>query len=232
MSGSAPRRSRSSTKHRRVAAHLRIRRKGGYATEPVAHAGSPPRLHAEWTPSRLRPHPEQGYRSCLGLMKLHARLLRRTPGGRLPPRTGHRHAELRIRQVHPRGPAWTRPATTRNTRSPCPQSTPTSAGRSTTPFSPNGKESVTLSASPTHPRPAPRTPALGHGPGLRGADSHARHQRAVLRGPPLPPPRTREDGPGTAPLPGVSKATPNSTSTPPSNDASTSRLPAGWTAPS
>ena len=53
---------------------------------PAAH-----RAHAEWTPSRLiawgrkagphtaafverllesRPHPEQGYRSCLGLMKL------------------------------------------------------------------------------------------------------------------------------------------------------------------
>ena len=77
-------------KHRRVAAHLRIRRKGGYATEP-AHMPAAHRAHAEWTPSRLiawgrkagphtaafverllesRPHPEQGYRSCLGLMKL------------------------------------------------------------------------------------------------------------------------------------------------------------------
>ena len=77
-------------KHRRVAAHLRIRGKGGYATEP-AHMPAAHRAHAEWTPSRLiawgrkagphtaafverllesRPHPEQGYRSCLGLMKL------------------------------------------------------------------------------------------------------------------------------------------------------------------
>ena len=77
-------------KHRRVAAHVRIRRKGGYATEP-AHMPAAHRAHAEWTPSRLiawgrkagphtaafverllesRPHPEQGYRSCLGLMKL------------------------------------------------------------------------------------------------------------------------------------------------------------------
>ena len=77
-------------KHRRVAAHVRIRRKGGYATEP-AHMPAAHRAHAEWTPSRLiawgrkagphtaafverllesRPHPEQGYRSCPGLMKL------------------------------------------------------------------------------------------------------------------------------------------------------------------
>ena len=76
-------------KHRRVAAHLRIHRRGGYATEsshmPAAH-----RAHAQWSPSRLiawgrrvgpdtaifverllesRPHPEQGYRSCLGLKR-------------------------------------------------------------------------------------------------------------------------------------------------------------------
>ena len=121
-------------KHRRVAAHLRIRRKGGYATEP-AHMPAAHRAHAEWTPSRLiawgrkagphtaafverllesRPHPEQGYRSCLGLMKL----LRAYSAERLeaacPPRAGHRHAELRVRQVHPRnrpGPGRQRRAT-------------------------------------------------------------------------------------------------------------------------
>ena len=77
-------------RHRRVAAHIRGRKKGGYTTDPglmpAAH-----RAHLEWTPSRLvrwarktgpdtaafarkllesRPHPEQGYRSCLGLMRL------------------------------------------------------------------------------------------------------------------------------------------------------------------
>ncbi len=77
-------------KHRRVAAHLRIHGKGGYVTEP-SHMPAAHRAHAGWTPSRLiawgrktgphaaafierllesRPHPEQGYRSCLGLMKL------------------------------------------------------------------------------------------------------------------------------------------------------------------
>ncbi len=77
-------------KHRRVAAHLRIHGRGGYATEP-SHMPAAHRAHAGWTPSRLiawgrrngpdtalfverllesRPHPEQGYRSCLGLKAL------------------------------------------------------------------------------------------------------------------------------------------------------------------
>jgi transposase len=75
---------------RRVAAHARSPRKGGYTTNPD-HMPARHRAHLEWTPSRLiewgrtigpetaafvqkllesRPHPEQGYRSCLGLMKL------------------------------------------------------------------------------------------------------------------------------------------------------------------
>ncbi len=77
-------------KGRRVASHPRNPRKGGYSTiadhMPAAH-----RAHAEWTPGRLmnwaasvgpatgelvkrllmeKQHPEQGYRSCLGLMRL------------------------------------------------------------------------------------------------------------------------------------------------------------------
>jgi transposase len=75
---------------RRVAAHPRSPRRGGYTTNPD-HMPARHRAHLEWTPSRLiawgrtigpetgafvqkllesRPHPEQGYRSCLGLMKL------------------------------------------------------------------------------------------------------------------------------------------------------------------
>jgi transposase len=74
----------------RVASHVRSFRKGGYTTlkehMPAAH-----RAHAEWTPERLvrwakktgeataeltgailsrRVHPQQGFRSCLGLMRL------------------------------------------------------------------------------------------------------------------------------------------------------------------
>ena len=77
-------------KGRRVASHPKNPRKGGYSTiaehMPAAH-----RAHAEWSPGRLmnwassvgpatgelvkrllmeKQHPEQGYRSCLGLMRL------------------------------------------------------------------------------------------------------------------------------------------------------------------
>ena len=75
---------------RRVAVHVRSHRKGGYTTDP-SHMPAALRAHLEWSPSRLvswaatvgprtaafveqllesRPHPEQGYRSCLGLMQL------------------------------------------------------------------------------------------------------------------------------------------------------------------
>jgi transposase len=77
-------------KSRRVAVHVRLTGRGRYATQ-VAHMPRAHRAHAEWTPSRLiawaaqtgpatgrlvagilerRPHPEQGYRACLGLMRL------------------------------------------------------------------------------------------------------------------------------------------------------------------
>lgn len=77
-------------KGRRVASHRRSYRKGGYTTlrehMPKSH-----QRYLEWTPSRLirwagqigphtqnlvtlilenRPHPEQGFRSCLGLLRL------------------------------------------------------------------------------------------------------------------------------------------------------------------
>ncbi|HSW09422.1 MAG TPA: IS21 family transposase [Bacillota bacterium] len=74
----------------RVASHRRCYDQGRYITDP-AHRPPSHRNHLEWTPSRLvrwaqtfgsgtgqfverlleeRPHPEQGYRSCLGLMRL------------------------------------------------------------------------------------------------------------------------------------------------------------------
>jgi transposase len=75
---------------RRVAAHARVGGRGRFVTD-VVHMPHAHRAHAEWTPSRLiawadqtgpatgrlvagilerRPHPEQGYRACLGLMRL------------------------------------------------------------------------------------------------------------------------------------------------------------------
>ena len=74
----------------RVAAHRRSPTKGGFTTL-ADHMPSAHRAHAEWTPSRIltwasnvgaatrdlceailadRPHPEQGFRSCLGILRL------------------------------------------------------------------------------------------------------------------------------------------------------------------
>lgn len=75
---------------KRVAAHVRSRRQGGFTSEDT-HRPKSHQKHLEWTPSRIirwaeqtgfhtaelarrimedRPHPEQGYRACLGLMRL------------------------------------------------------------------------------------------------------------------------------------------------------------------
>ena len=75
--------------HRRVASHLRSFTPG-FTTDP-AHMPESHRRHAEWTPSRIvswaqqagpstgklvaevmaaRPHPEQGFRSCVGIIRL------------------------------------------------------------------------------------------------------------------------------------------------------------------
>jgi len=77
-------------KGRRVASHARIFGRGRHVTI-AEHMPSAHRAHAEWTPSRIiawaektgpatgrlvqaimasRPHPEQGYRACLGLLRL------------------------------------------------------------------------------------------------------------------------------------------------------------------
>ncbi len=74
----------------RVAAHVRSDVRGRHTTDP-AHMPKAHQRHLEWTPSRItqwaatigpqtaalveailaeRPHPEQGYRSCLGLFRL------------------------------------------------------------------------------------------------------------------------------------------------------------------
>jgi len=77
-------------KGKRVASHPRSARKGHYETLPE-HMPAAHRAHAEWSPGKLltwaasvgpstaelvkrvlmeKQHPEQGYRSCLGLMRL------------------------------------------------------------------------------------------------------------------------------------------------------------------
>jgi transposase len=78
---------------RRVASHVRSSQRGRFSTKRE-HMPSAHRRHAEWSPSRMirwagtigpqteklveailqsRPHPEQGYRSCLGIIRLHKR---------------------------------------------------------------------------------------------------------------------------------------------------------------
>jgi|SRR5579859_269913 len=75
---------------RRIASHLRSYKRGGFTTDP-SHMPESHRRHLEWTPSRIvswgqkvgpatgeftegilqsKPHPEQGFRSCLGIMRL------------------------------------------------------------------------------------------------------------------------------------------------------------------
>ena len=75
---------------RRVASHLRSYQRGRHTTDP-AHMPESHRRHSEWPPHRLlhwaektgpmtaaffqgvmesRRHPEQGYRSCLGILRL------------------------------------------------------------------------------------------------------------------------------------------------------------------
>src|SRR5207245_3195133 len=73
--------------------HVRLRGRARHSTRPE-HRPASHRAHAEWSPSRLiswaektgpatgrvvaeilrtRPHPEQGYRSCLGIIRLSER---------------------------------------------------------------------------------------------------------------------------------------------------------------
>lgn len=76
---------------RRVAAHVRSSHRGGFTTD-MAHRPKAHQKHLQWTPSRLvewartqvgaqcalalhrlleqKKHPEQGYRACLGIMRL------------------------------------------------------------------------------------------------------------------------------------------------------------------
>jgi transposase len=75
---------------RRVASHARGHGRGEYVTDPH-HRPRAHQRHLEWSPSRLirwatevgphtaqlvemilreRPHPEQGYRACLGILRL------------------------------------------------------------------------------------------------------------------------------------------------------------------
>src|SRR4029453_5824991 len=120
----------------RVGAHRRTDTRGRHTTDP-AHMPKAHQRHLEWTPSRIigwaqtigpqtaalveailadRPHPEQGYRSCLGILRLAKRYgpARGAGGGPLlSPRRFHPQARPRSGPaVHGRADrAATRPRT-------------------------------------------------------------------------------------------------------------------------
>ncbi|MDE0356587.1 MAG: hypothetical protein OXN92_02445 [Gammaproteobacteria bacterium] len=108
-------------KYRRVAAHIRGHGKGGYTTDP-GHMPAAYRVHLEWTPSRLvrwarktgpdtaafarrllesRPPPEQGYRSCLGLMRLARAYLAERLEAACRRALGIRAVSYKVREHHP-----------------------------------------------------------------------------------------------------------------------------------
>ena len=104
-------------KGRRVASHPRSHRVG-HTTAPE-HMPSAHRAYAEWTPQRLvrwaaqngpftaaliqrilvtRVHSQQGFRSCLGIMRLGQTLREQAPGSRLPAGAGARRTRLQERR--------------------------------------------------------------------------------------------------------------------------------------
>ena len=110
---------------KRVAAHAR--RYGGprHGTLPE-HMPSAHRRYAEWTPERLqrqargigpntealiiavlsrRPHPEQGFRTCLGVLRLFRGIDAAQGRERQPPRRRNRRAVLRLGGLDPQTPA-------------------------------------------------------------------------------------------------------------------------------
>jgi hypothetical protein len=112
---------------------------------PSAH-----RRYAFWTPARLltaaekigpstvalceaiiraKPHPEQGFRSCLGILSL-ARLRCGTSRGRMPARDQYRRDELPVHRFDPQ--AWPRQGLSGRERLRCRSATAISAARAIT----------------------------------------------------------------------------------------------------
>ncbi|WP_408735075.1 Mu transposase domain-containing protein [Belnapia sp. F-4-1] len=188
----------------RVAAHVRSPLRHRHTTIPE-HMPSAHRRHADWTPARLRreaatigpatagmveailrakPHPEQGFRACLGILSLPGTRLRRGPGrGRLPAWSRHRSPQLRIDRFHlGQRP---RPRLCGRTR----------AGHAAHPAPEHPRRRLLPlrrnHADPPHQRRSAQ-PWLGrHGAGARGAETSAGPGGPRLRGAPGPAGRAR-----------------------------------------
>ena len=108
-------------KSKPVAAHRRSRKKGGYTTLKE-HMPKSHRQWAEWNPDRFirwalkigpdtaklietvigsRPVAQQGYRSCLGILRLAKRYGDAAPGGGQQTGAGHRGQKLQEHRVDP-----------------------------------------------------------------------------------------------------------------------------------
>ena len=108
-------------KGQRVASHVRSRLKHKHTTTPE-HMPSSHRRYAEWSPARMlreagkigpattalfeaimkaKPHPEQGFRSCLGILSLRQELRPGAHRGGGQARQRHRRHHLRLDQVDP-----------------------------------------------------------------------------------------------------------------------------------
>ena len=102
-------------------------------TTITEHMPSAHRRYAEWTPARMmreaakigpatlalfeaimkaKPHPEQGFRSCLGILRLARSYGVERARGRLPARQRHRRDQLRLDRLDPQDTGSTKP--TRN----------------------------------------------------------------------------------------------------------------------
>ena len=108
-------------KGQRIASHVRSRVAHKHTTIPE-HMPSSHRRYAEWSPARMlreagkigpattalfeaimkaKPHPEQGFRSCLGILQPREELRTRAHRGGGQARQRHRRDHLRLDQVDP-----------------------------------------------------------------------------------------------------------------------------------
>ena len=201
---------------RRVASHVRSHVRHGHTTDP-AHMPESHRRHAEWTPARItewagktgpataalvakilesRPHPEQGYRAALGIIRLAGRYGAGPRRGRLRPRPAAALLLLPQRRVDPAhrpGP----PAAARRR----PQLPPHPAHDNVRGPGYYQLERTTDHAHQRHHRRAEDTAAARHGRRPRRAERAGRLRRARLRRTPRPARGPRAHRPGQPPHP-------------------------------
>ena len=217
-------------KGRRIASHRRRRGRGQYATDPAhmparpsrpcrVDALAPDRLGGDDGPGHRRsssppssprkPHPEQGYRACLGLMRLGKTLRRRAPGGGLRARPPARRPQL----PHRRRTSWPAaldrvPLADGPAPSPALPVHPNIRGRAYY----TREETAMLAHATIDKLTALRLP--GHGRGLPAPARQSRVRRPQLRGSRRPARRCRVDRTANSASSGAACGTPTSAARP------------------